>query len=83
MSTSACVSPVSGFTWSAASVSGTDAEAMSGAFPVAGFEGGISTIEFLCDRLHCDDPLPTDHSQKGMPTLAKRHFQLRISGMPL
>ena len=39
--------------------------------------------EFLCDRLHGDDPLPTDHSQRGMPTLAKRHFQLRISGMPL
>jgi hypothetical protein len=41
------MSPVSGFTWSDASVSGTDAEAISGAFPVAGFEVGLSTMCFF------------------------------------
>ncbi len=39
--------PVSGFTWSAASVSGTDADAMSGAFPTAGFVAGLSFFNFL------------------------------------
>ena len=62
MSTSACVSPVSGFTWSAASVSGTDAEAMSGGLAFAGFEGAGSASDlfgvvrivttFLCKILH-------------------------------
>ena len=37
MSTSACVSPVSGLTWSTVSESGTDAEVMSGGLALAGF----------------------------------------------
>jgi hypothetical protein len=41
------VSPVSGLTLSAASVSGTDAEAISGAFAVADLKGGISAADFL------------------------------------
>ena len=54
-----------------------------GAFPVAGFEGGLSTMSFFVTVCIAMILLPTDHSQKGMPTLAKRHFPLRISGMPL
>ena len=60
VSTSARVRPVSGSTWSAARASGTDAEAISGAFPIAGFEGAGSTpdlfgvgrmVTILCQRL--------------------------------
>jgi len=40
-STSAPVRPVSGFTWSAASVSGIDSEAMSGGFAVAGLVDAV------------------------------------------
>jgi len=36
------VRPVSGLTWSAASVSGTEAAAMSGMFPASGLGGGTS-----------------------------------------
>src|ERR1035441_7035822 len=42
MSTSECASPVSGLTLSDASVSGTDAEAMSGGLAFGGFEGAGS-----------------------------------------
>src|ERR1019366_3503763 len=56
MSTSACVSPMSGLTRSVASASGTDALAMSGGLPFAGFEraglasdllGAVGIVEIL------------------------------------
>src|ERR1035441_6772293 len=45
MSASACVSPVSALTWTEASASGTDAEAMSGGLALAGFEGAGSAAD--------------------------------------
>ncbi len=41
-----CVSPVSAFTWSVASVSGTEAEAMSGGLPFAGCDGAVLASGF-------------------------------------
>src|SRR5450432_857697 len=47
MSTSACVRPTWASTRSAANVSGTDAEAMSGALDSGGFDGGGATSDLL------------------------------------
>src|SRR5450432_4311264 len=47
MSTSACVRPTWASTQSAANVSGTDAEAMSGALASVGFDGGGATSDLL------------------------------------
>jgi hypothetical protein len=46
-STSAGISPMSEFTWRTASMSATDAVAMSGSFTVDGNKRGISSLDFL------------------------------------
>jgi len=72
--------PVSGFTWSAASVSGTDAEAMSGGLVLAGFEGADSALDCFRGRLHSEHPLWGCPVYAGLPGLVAPHFQRQISG---
>jgi len=50
--------PVSGLTLSAASVSGIDAEAMSGVFAFAGSAGAGAAFGPICGRWHNEHPFP-------------------------
>jgi len=67
MSTSALASPVSGFTWSFASVSGSDPFAMSIALAAAGFEGAGLASAVLAVVPTMRAPIRSDSVHAGLP----------------